>query len=694
MSQYRSYLIFVILGVAVVVAFQNCDSKLKTVQDNVSALNLKTPKIEFISADVTVNSGASLLLEVRASGPSLSFQWLKNSVNLVGENQSQFRIATVQDIDAGNYQVQVTNPNGQITSAMIQVAVRPPASGQPVIVRQPENQALRVGDRLELNVQAAGADLAYQWHKNSTPISGETSPTLIITSVVRADAASYSVVVSNPAGSIASSAAVVSVLDTSVPPPAIVTQPTDQTLNVGERLTLQVQATGSALAYEWRKNSTVLSGKTLNTLTIDPVATTDSGSYSVVVSNPGGTVTSRSATVTVNSVGGERAPNVVLIFIDDAGVGWSPVLVPAITSLANQGVVVRQAYAQPECSPSRAHLITGRYAQKWGHYRNSPDFADGVQLPANVVTWPRNLQTAGVKTGFVGKWHIYGRNPWEAGFDESPLWFRGGAHDYFLPGGGVSALMANKTTAPPLSEPDHLTDRFAAAAVDFISRAKTGANPFFLYLAPNGIHIPDQSEARYSESSECRGFPVSTGQRAYCGNVLHINELVARVKAAVPANTLIIFTSDNGCAKRSQPSCNNGNLNGGKSSFIFEGATRVPFAAYWKDHLTSQVVEGPIVLRDLGPTILAVQKAAPLNNPDGVNILPFLKGEALAPTRDIVVGSKVEGTIRRGRWKWTTERKLYDLQADPGEANNVAAANASIAAELSAARADFVRSWP
>ncbi len=378
-------------------------------------------------------------------------------------------------------------------------------------------------------------------------------------------------------------------------------------------------------------------------------------------------------------------PNVILIFIDDAGMQWAPVPTPNIAALYNTGTKLGQAYAQPACSPSRSQLLTSQNAGKWGHGFNPP-----IAVPNGIETWPKLLQSAGVRTGFIGKWHTLNRHPADSGFDESPLWFDAGAHDYFVNEGLLTGN--DSQPAPPVA--DHLTDRFAASAVKFINENKDPVRPFFLYLATNSVHLPDQSEPE--NIAKCTGIPGldTDAKRAYCGNVLHLDALVGKVRAAAPPNTLIIFTSDNGCQTYKQPACSSGILKGQKNS-INEGGIRVPMIMHWPGVLPQKFTfRQPVTIRDLGPTILAAMQAPSLKIADGQNLIPVLTGQAKLPVRDLVFGRKgVNGSIRRGDWKYLITGELYNLKADPGESLNVAAQNPKVVEELRNARATIVRNW-
>jgi hypothetical protein len=179
---------------------------------------------------------------------------------------------------------------GSVTSSSALLSVNAPA----VITAQPQSLTLNPGTLATFSVTATGtAPLTYQWQKNGAPITGGTAVTFSIPSVQASDAASYSVVVNNPVGSVTSGTATLS-LNT---PVSITTQPQSWTVNPGT-----VAATGTApLTYQWRKGGAPIAGGTSASLTLASVQASDAGVYDVRVGNVVGTVTSGTATLSVNA---------------------------------------------------------------------------------------------------------------------------------------------------------------------------------------------------------------------------------------------------------------------------------------------------------------------------------------------------------------------------------------------------------
>ena len=174
----------------------------------------------------------------------------------------------------------------------------------PSISTQPTNQMVTPGQAATFSVVATGAaPLSYQWQKNATAISGATAAVYTTPATTSADnGAQFVVVVSDPAGSVTSSAATLTV-NAAATAPTMTTQPTNQTVTVGQTATFTVVATGTApLGYQWQKNGTAISGATSASYMTPATTSADNGAqFVVVVSNSAGSVTSNAATLTVSA---------------------------------------------------------------------------------------------------------------------------------------------------------------------------------------------------------------------------------------------------------------------------------------------------------------------------------------------------------------------------------------------------------
>jgi parvulin-like peptidyl-prolyl isomerase len=169
----------------------------------------------------------------------------------------------------------------------------------PTISTPPTAQTACVGGKVTFSVTAAGkAPLSYQWRKDGTAISGATAATYTIGSVTAGDAGSYTVVVTNAAGSITSAAAVLTVNV----PPTITAQPAAQSACPGKSVLFSVTAAGTPpLAYQWKKDGTPIAGATTAIYTVPVVTSADEGTYTVVVTNSCGSVTSTPAALSLGA---------------------------------------------------------------------------------------------------------------------------------------------------------------------------------------------------------------------------------------------------------------------------------------------------------------------------------------------------------------------------------------------------------
>jgi hypothetical protein len=172
----------------------------------------------------------------------------------------------------------------------------------PAIMQEPQGETVAEGATVTLTVTASGTQpLSYQWDLNGTNIVGATSSAYIKSGTQAADAGSYTVVITNAAGSTSSIPAIVTV----VIPPGITTPPQSQTVSLGATANFSVVASGtSPLTYQWRLQGTNLPGATTSSYTKANVQLADAGSYAVVVTNLAGSITSPAATLQVATVTG------------------------------------------------------------------------------------------------------------------------------------------------------------------------------------------------------------------------------------------------------------------------------------------------------------------------------------------------------------------------------------------------------
>jgi hypothetical protein len=269
----------------------------------------------------TVFAGQATTFTVGAGGTSpFTYRWMKAGATIPGATNASYTIGSVTQDHGGAYAVVVSNVGGSVTSATATLTVTvptapstpppppppsfpntppPPVATAPTILVAPASQSANAGSTASFYVIANGtAPFSYQWRKNSVVLPGATGSTFSLSNLQPSHTGSYSVTVSNLAGSITTSAATLTVHEL----PVIVTSPADQTVPIGERLRLSVVATGTSLTYAWRKDGAALPGAVGSSYEITAAQPLHSGSYTAVVTGSGGSATSAVARVNVIAV--------------------------------------------------------------------------------------------------------------------------------------------------------------------------------------------------------------------------------------------------------------------------------------------------------------------------------------------------------------------------------------------------------
>lgn len=410
-------------------------------------------------------------------------------------------------------------------------------------------------------------------------------------------------------------------------------------------------------------------------------------------------------------------PNVVMIFTDDQG--WGDVgllgyhedtLTPNLDQLARDGVLFTDGYiTAPQCAPSRAALMTGRYQQRFGmeHIAMGP-------LPLDEVTLPDRLGALGYRCGMVGKWHLEPNNAtrgWAAqhaeGYDPSArVWIRWehtegyrpedrGFHDVFF--GEYNHGWANYdlegNTVDPMRRiqgPDCRIDSQTEAGLAFIRR-QSEEQPFFLYLAYYAPHVP--LAAKEEDLALFEG--VEPVRRRYGLAMIHamdrglgrIRELLE--EQGMADNTLIIYMADNGAPLLSHvdnrhtiegngwTGSHNAPLTGEKGT-LAEGGIRVPFIAAMPGKIPSgQRISEPVMAFDWVPTLLASAGVEQMPAAfDGSDLWPLML-EGTSPERALFWRFWGQSAVRQGPWKLLVvgpHQWLFNMEQDKEETNDLSAA--------------------
>jgi len=406
-------------------------------------------------------------------------------------------------------------------------------------------------------------------------------------------------------------------------------------------------------------------------------------------------------------------PNFLLILADDLGYGdvstyaARDVRTPHLDRLAAEGLAFTAMRANcTVCSPTRAAILTGRYADRVGVpgvIRTQPENSWGYFAPG-VTTLPDRLRAAGYTTAIVGKWHLGLTSPNlpnERGFDFFHG-FLGDMMDSYTTHlrHGQNYLRRDREVITPVG---HATDLFTDWSAAYLRERGRDKKPFFLYLAYNAPHFPIEPPAAWLEKVKQRDPALPDARARNIALVEHFDDGIGRVLAALreaglERDTLVVVTSDNGGSLPHAQS--NHPWRDGKQSH-YDGGLRVPFMARWPGVIAAGSRSDYAGLTfDAGATFIEAAGVARPADLDAVSLLPILRGGAPDPQpRDLyfvrreggpAYGGKSYEALIRSDWKLMQNspyapHELYNLKADPQEQNNVIKQHPAIARDLETA---------
>jgi arylsulfatase A-like enzyme len=404
-------------------------------------------------------------------------------------------------------------------------------------------------------------------------------------------------------------------------------------------------------------------------------------------------------------------PNILILLADDQGwndVGWRnpTVKTPNLDRFCAESLRLDNQYVCPMCTPTRVALLTGRFPQRFGisTAQNEQACHFGTETMASA------LKSVGYETAIIGKWHLGSSPDWgpqRFGFDYSYGVLAGGCGPYshlYKAGEFEKTWHRNGKL---FDEEGHVTDLIGREAVRWLEAGHD--RPFFLYVAFTAPHVPIDEPAKYTGPNA--GFTVPA-KREYYASVTHMDAKVGEIMAALDrsgqrANTIVLFLSDNGAIpdqandkwlttpdprEKFTPGPAGGSnapLRGRKTQ-VYDGGIRVPAFINWPGHLAAGVYPGVLHAADWMPTFTALAGYAPK---------PDLKWDGQDIWRDLTAGRAVsrdlywvsarflQSAVRSGDWKLvvtkaTKAAELYNLARDPGEEQDLAAAQPAKVQEL------------
>lgn len=393
----------------------------------------------------------------------------------------------------------------------------------------------------------------------------------------------------------------------------------------------------------------------------------------------------------------ENRPNIVLVITDDQGFGDlgcngnDKIKTPNIDAFSKQGAVLQNFFVCPVCAPTRASLLTGRYNYRTGAIDT---YCGRAIMHPDEITLAEVLRDAGYATGIFGKWHLgdsYPTRPMDQGFQETFVHGSGGiGQPGDAPGNTYFSPLIQHNGKPEKTN-GYCTDVFFSAALSFIEKHR--AKPFFAYIATNAPHEPLQVDEKRAEPYLKMGLDEKTAKiYAMVENIdENVGKLLERLRALnLEQNTIVIFMTDNGPYGVRY----NANMRGMKGT-IYDGGIHVPFFVRWPAKIGAGTRLAPMAAHiDVFPTLLeACGVKPPAVKIDGMSLLPLLTGAAKElPDRTLFFqwhrGDEPilfkDCAARSQKYKLVNGKELYDLEADPAEAKNVAAEKPDIAAKLRA----------
>jgi arylsulfatase A-like enzyme len=409
----------------------------------------------------------------------------------------------------------------------------------------------------------------------------------------------------------------------------------------------------------------------------------------------------------------KNRPNVIIVITDDQGYGDLAchgnkiIKTPNLDKLYGETVHLNNFHVGPTCAPTRAALMTGRYCNRTGVWHT---VMGRSMLRKDEVTVADVFGDNGYSTGIFGKWHLgdnYPFRPDHHGFQEVMVHGGGGVtqtpdywdNDYF------DDTYYHNGKWKPFS--GYCTDVWFDGAMSFIEKNKT--KPFFCYLTTNAPHGPYLVGQKYIDMYKDN---ENVPNPAFYGMITNIDDNMARLDKklrdlGLRDNTIFIFMTDNGTAAGFKTTDGdvkgfNAGMRGTKGS-EYDGGHRVPCFIRWPaEGITkSRDINRITAHVDLLPTLADLCGIEPAKDVllDGDSLKPLLLGDGKNwPDRVLITDSqRIEfpekwrkSAVMTDRWRLVNGKELYDMPADPGQENDVAAENPKVVKRL---RDEYEKWW-
>lgn len=412
-------------------------------------------------------------------------------------------------------------------------------------------------------------------------------------------------------------------------------------------------------------------------------------------------MTSTEATRTNSS-----SPNVILVITDDQGYGdisahGNPALkTPELDRLHGASLRLTDFHVGPTCAPTRGALMSGQWTNRAGPWHT---IMGRSMLFADKLTLGDIFSASGYATGHFGKWHLgdnYPYRPEDRGFQEVVRHGAGGVGqtpDYWNNAYFDDTYFYN---GKPKQFEGYCTDVYFNEAKRFIRESVESDKPFFAYISTNAPHSPFHCPPEYSEPYQHLA-SVHHHLPDFFGMIANIDANVGQLRAwleqeGLAENTIFIFMTDNGSANGWR--LYNAGMRGRKGS-EYDGGHRVPFFLHWPaggfdqprdiDRLTAHV--------DVLPTLIELCGLSPTPSDytlDGRSLVPLLKNPQNNWEDRVVItdSQRVVDPIKwrksatmTERWRLVNGVELYDIDADPGQENDLAEQFPEVVTELRAA---------